>query len=42
MNLRYEKTKTMGLGKEIAKIYGALGQFTNDWTKYWVSIVFDG
>jgi hypothetical protein len=32
----------MGLDKERAKINSALGQFTNDWTEYGVSIVFDG
>jgi hypothetical protein len=32
----------MGLDKERAKIHNALGQFTNDWTEYGVSIVSDG
>jgi hypothetical protein len=32
----------MGLNMERAKIYNALGQFTNDWIEYGVSIVSDG
>ena len=28
--------------RERAKIHNALGQFTNDWINYGVSIVFDG
>jgi hypothetical protein len=28
--------------RERAKIHNALGKFTNDWTKYGVSIIFDG
>jgi len=33
------KAKNMELDKEKDKIHNALGQFTNDWTKYGVSFV---
>ena len=39
---RYDKARTMGLDKEKAKIQNALGQFTNAWNEYGVSIVSDG
>ena len=32
----------MEVDSERAKIHNALGQFANDWAKYWVYIVFDG
>ena len=32
----------MGLDRERAKINSSLGKFTNDWSNYGVSIVFDG
>jgi hypothetical protein len=38
----YDKARTMGLDRERAKIHSALGQFTNDWNQYGVSIVSDG
>ena len=37
-----DKARTVGLDKERAKGYSALGKFTNDWSNYGVSIVFDG
>jgi hypothetical protein len=39
---KYDKAKSMGLDRESAKTHNALGKFTNDWTKYGVSIVIDG
>ena len=38
----YDKARTVGLYKEKAKIQNALGQFTNAWNEYGVSIVSDG
>lgn len=38
----YDKARTVGLDKEKAKIYNALGLFTNAWNEYGVSIVSDG
>ena len=38
----YHKARTIGLDRERAKIHNALGQFTNDWIEYGVSIVYDG
>lgn len=38
----YEKAKTMRPNMERAKIHNALGQFTNNWIEYGVSIVSDG
>ena len=41
-SLGYDKARTVGLDKEKAKIQNALGQFTNAWNEYGVSIVSDG
>ena len=41
-SLRYDKARTVGLDKKKAKIQNALGQFTNAWNEYGVSIVSDG
>ena len=38
----YDKARTVGLDKEKDKIQNALGQFTNAWNEYEVSIVSDG
>jgi hypothetical protein len=42
MSLAYDKARTMGFDRERAKIYSALGKFTNDLNQYEVSIVSDG
>ena len=42
MSPGYDKARTVGLDRERAKINSALGKFTNDWSNYGVSIVFDG
>jgi hypothetical protein len=39
---RYDKTRTLGLDSERAKIQGALGKFKNEWNLNGVSIVSDG
>ena len=41
-SLGYDKARTVGLDWERVKINSALGKFTNDWSNYGVSIVFDG
>jgi hypothetical protein len=38
----YDKARIVGLDKEKDKIQNALGQFTNAWNEYWVSIVSYG
>ena len=38
----YDKARTVGLDIEKGKIKNALGQFTNSWNEYGVSIVSDG
>jgi hypothetical protein len=38
----YGKARTLGLDMERAKIQGSLGNFTNNWNRHGVSIVFDG
>lgn len=40
--LGYDKARTVGLDKEKAKIQNALGQFTNPWNEYEISILSDG
>jgi hypothetical protein len=39
---RYDKARTLGLDRERAKIQGALGKFTNEWSQLGVSIVSNG
>ena len=41
-SLGMAKARTVGLDRERAKINSALGKFTNDWSNYGVSIVYDG